>query len=95
MPPTEPEGGFAFDHAEIVARALEILRWGARKGEEHSPALGLLPAPFRKADIRAMLRALGLPEGEAEGWLRRRVKLGQVRPEGRKPVKYQVNAPKA
>jgi 8-oxo-dGTP diphosphatase len=65
----------AFDHASILAAALDWLRGGVAEG---SLALALLPAEFTLADVRALLEALGKAPLSAIAWLARMLRAGQI-----------------
>ena len=57
--------GLAFDHDEILAKALD---WLARGVEEGKLGLALLPESFGDAEIKALHRALGLTPRAAISW---------------------------
>lgn len=71
----------AFDHAAILARALDWLAAGVAAGPL---GLALLPARFALEDAATMLRAV-LGDGASESpdaWCRRVVEIGKVPPGG-------------
>lgn len=77
IPADPPEHPLAFDHAIILADALEWLR----KGVEAGPlGLALLPDPFDRDDARSMFHAVGLPLRHSARWLGRCVKEEWIEP---------------
>jgi len=78
--------GLAFDHDEILADAQTWLTIAVEVG----PAgLGLLPAEFTAADVKALHRSLGLPDSAATAWRRRLLGEGLILPLVGKPARFQ------
>ncbi|MHC5541577.1 NUDIX domain-containing protein [Singulisphaera rosea] len=65
----------AFDHDEILAKALE---WVSKAVEEGPIGLALLPLEFGDEDVKRLFRSLGKPTRLAYIWRDRRLKAGQI-----------------
>jgi 8-oxo-dGTP diphosphatase len=65
----------AFDHAKILAAALEWLRHGMAKDDL---AVQLLPGTFAPGDARVLYKTLNLPARHATAWLEKMVRSGQM-----------------
>jgi 8-oxo-dGTP diphosphatase len=70
-------GPLAFDHDAILAKALEWLTQGVRKG---NLGLDLLPEEFDEVEIKSLFRALFQSPNGAGHWLRRMEKAGLIEP---------------
>ena len=70
-------GRLAFDHDAILAKALEWLASGVRKG---NLGLDLLPEEFEESEIKGMFRSICQSPVGAGHWLRRMEKAGLVEP---------------
>jgi len=82
----------AFDHAEVIARALDWLRIQLRAGGP--PAWALLPEAFDATDIRALFGAAGLDGATAAAWLDARERGGEVKPVRGRPGSYRTKSTK-
>ena len=80
----------AFDHDAILARALEWLANGVRKGDL---GLTLLPDEFDEADVKALFRALYDKPAGASAWMRRMEKAGKITPRKGSGHLYHVSRP--
>ena len=81
--------GLAFDHDEILADAQT---WLAIAVEVGPAGLGLLPAEFTAADVKALHRAIGLPASAATAWRRRLSGEGQILSLGGRPPRFRAAA---
>lgn len=79
--------GFAFDHDEIIAAALEWLGMGLDLGPV---GLALLPDEFTDADVRRLFRALLDDEDRAVPWRQRLSDRAEIEPVPGKPGHFRA-----
>lgn len=79
----------AFDHAAILATALEWLRGEVAEGPA---ALTMLGASFDDREIKALHQALGLGARAAVNWRARMRREGRIEPAGSRQGKYRAAA---
>jgi 8-oxo-dGTP diphosphatase len=65
----------AFDHADILDRAVGWLRRGVI---ERATGLDILPKSFHVEDVHRLFHGLGLTRRQAGDWLRRMVRSGRI-----------------
>ncbi|HEX8198957.1 MAG TPA: NUDIX domain-containing protein, partial [Isosphaeraceae bacterium] len=88
--PVEGLAELAFDHDAILADALS---WLVIAVEVGPVGLDLLPPEFTDAEVKALHRALGLPEADAPAWRQRLLQEGQIHALGGRPRRFRAVDP--